>query len=95
MPAALLHWTDEGLQQLGQFMGRNGLTDIEAAIPLFERENPPPEPVVGGATNWDFFDRRDSGADSAAYEMLLNGDYEGFERVAVPAALAEVRGQRG
>ena len=87
------HYTDEGALQLQQFMQQHSIADPMVAMLAFEQLNPSPEPVVSGATNWNFFDRRDKGADSAAYEMLLKGDYEGFERVAIPAALNEVRGR--
>jgi hypothetical protein len=89
---ALLNYTDEAVVALGQFMGRNNLTDIETAMVEFERQNPPPEPVVSGATNWNFFAQRDNGADTA-YQMLLKGDDEGFLRVSIPAAIESVRGR--
>jgi hypothetical protein len=94
VPAALLHWTDESIAQLGAFMAEHGISDPELAMVEFEKQHPPPEPVAGSRTNWNFFGRRDNGADNAAYEMLLHGDYEGFLRKSIPAALAEVRGQR-
>jgi hypothetical protein len=87
------HYTDEGALQLQQFMQQHDISDPMVAMLAFEQLNPSPEPVVSGATNWNFFDQRDSGADSAAYQLLLKGDFDGFERVAIPAAIESVRGR--
>jgi hypothetical protein len=87
------HYTDEGALQLQQFMQQHSIADPMVAMLVFEKMHPPPDPVVGGGTNWNFFDRRDSGADNAAYQLLLKGDFDGFERVAVPAAIESVRGR--
>jgi hypothetical protein len=85
------HYTDEAVEGLEQFMEKHGIADHELAMPAFEKKNPPPEPVVSGGTDWNFFDQRDN--PESGLEMLLKGDQEGFLRKAVPAALAEVRGR--
>ena len=87
------NYTDEAVLQLHRLMQQHNISDPMVAMLVFEKMHPPPEPVVSGATNWNFFDQRDSGADSAAYQLLLKGDFDGFERVAVPAAIESVRGR--
>jgi hypothetical protein len=85
-------YTDEAVEGLEKFMEEHGIADHELAMPAFEKKNPPPQPVVSGGTDWNFFDQRDN--PESGLELLLKGDQEGFLRKAVPAALAEVRGQR-
>jgi hypothetical protein len=90
---ALLQYTSEALVDLGRHMAQYGIVDIETGMKEFERLHPPPEPVAGSRTNWNFFEQRDKGADSTAYRMLLKGDDEGFLRQAIPAAIESVRGR--
>jgi hypothetical protein len=94
--AIAANYTDEAVEGLEKFAAANGISDPGRAMAEFEKRNPPPEPVVSGGTNWAFFDQRTNGAASADNGLaeLLRGDDEGFLRKSIPAALAEVRGQR-
>jgi hypothetical protein len=85
-------YTAEGLEQLEAFMEKHEVFDHMIAIPAFERENPPPEPVVTGGSRWNFFDVREGAENDAALKDLLSGNDEGFLARAIPSALKEVRG---
>ena len=86
-------YTDEGLEKLEAWMEKRGVADHEIAIPAFERENPPPEPVVTGGRGWDFFNGIPK--DQPDLQALLNGNDEAFLATAIPAALNDVRGGGG
>ena len=83
-------YNDEGLTKVEELMEKRGIADHEAAMALFERENPPPEPVSTGGSRWNFFDQRDAG--NLGLDKLLAGDDEGFLAQALPTALKEGRG---
>ncbi len=85
-------YVGEGLEKLEEFMEKKGVADHEVAIPAFERENPPPEPVVTGGSRWNFFDVKAEAESDVALKDLLAGNDESFLAKAIPAALREARG---
>lgn len=51
-------YTDEGVAAIQKLMETKGLLDVDDAVAIFERQNPPPTPVtpVGGIGSWGFSD---------------------------------------
>lgn len=86
-------YTDEGLETLETWMEREGVASHKVAIPAFEKENPPPEPVVSGSANWNFFDQRDKQAGDEAFKALMNGDDDTWLSHSINATLKEARGR--
>jgi hypothetical protein len=82
-------YNDEGISKIEELMEKRGVADHEVAAAYFERENPPPDPVVTGSQRFSFFDMP---KDDVSLEALMKGDDEGFLRQAIPAALKDVRG---
>ena len=86
-------YTNEGLQALEKWMEDNGVADHRIAIPAFEKENPPPEPVNdGGSSRWDFFNSKDQ--ENPDIKALMEGNEDRFMSAAIKQALAEARGRR-
>jgi hypothetical protein len=85
-------YTDEGLTQLEAWMEKKGVADHTLAIPAFERENPPPEPVMTGGQRWNFFDKPTQ--EDPNYKALLEGREDDFMGQAIGSALRDVRSQR-
>lgn len=82
-------YNDEGVEQVEKLMQQRGIADHKAAMALFERENPPPEPVVTGGSKWNFFDPPSE--NDTGLKLLMNGDTDGFLAQAIPAALNDAR----
>jgi hypothetical protein len=85
-------YTPEGLEKLEKFMETHGVADHRIAIPAFERENPPPQPVTTGGQRWDFFGAKETRPPDL--KALLEGDEDSFLAQAIPEALGSVRNQR-
>lgn len=86
-------YTDDGLQRLEKWMEDNEVADHRVAMPAFERENPPSEPISdGNSGRWDFFNKNDQ--EQPDIKSLMEGDEDQFMRTAIPAALTHVRNQR-
>jgi hypothetical protein len=85
-------YTAEGLEKLEKFMEDNGIASHRHAIPSFEKENPPPQPVSTGGQRWDFFGSKESRPPDM--EALLRGDEDAFLGPAIADALSAVRGQK-
>jgi hypothetical protein len=85
-------YTPEGLEKLEKFMEAHGVADHRIAIPAFERENPPPEPVTTGGQRWDFFGAKETRPPDL--NALLEGNEDAFLAQAIPEALAAVRNKR-
>jgi hypothetical protein len=85
-------YTAEGLEKLEKFMETNGIASHRHAIPSFEAENPPPQPVSSGGQRWDFFGAKETRPPDL--NALLAGDEEAFLGPAIADALNAVRGQR-
>ncbi len=86
-------YTEEGLQQLEEFMEKNGVADHSLAIPAFERLHPPPEPVVSGGSRWNFFDQATPNGDAVLKNFMDSGNDEAFLAATLPQALKDVRGR--
>jgi hypothetical protein len=80
-------WTQEAAAQIQQLAAQRGL-DIASAAALFERQHPPPEPVMTGGPRY-FPPPPQATIDLAP---LYRGEDEVFLDRAIPAALSEVRG---
>lgn len=85
-------YLDEGLEKLEKWMEEHGVADHAIAMPAFERENPPPEPIMTGGQNWNFATPEDRQA--ADLKPLFEGNEDAFLGPAIRNALAEARGQR-
>lgn len=83
-------YNDDGIAKIEEIMEKRGIADHEAAMALFERENPPPEPVMTGGSRWNFFE---APKEDVNFKALMEGQDEAFLGSAVGAALKEVRGR--
>lgn len=84
-------YTDEGIDKIEKLMEERGIADHDAAAALYDRLNPPAEPVASVQHRFNPFESR--GDDEAkAMKMLLEGNEEGFLGSMIPQALADVRG---
>lgn len=89
-------YTDEGLTQLEKFMETHGVADHKIAIPAFERENPPPEPVQPSGAGSAFNIFGDKRPEDSAITQLLEGKIgeNQFLDKAVGETLRDLRGGR-
>ncbi len=94
-------YTDEGIAAIEKLMETKGLLDVEDAVAIFERANPPAMPVTpGGITGqaWNFADQPTEGGDKDIAALLANkGDGPGADAAAMRmanATLQELRGAR-
>ena len=90
-------YTDEGIAKIEEIMKTKGILDVDDAVAIFERTNPPATPATpaGGMTGsaWGFTDVND-GTDKAIQELIATkGQVDSVaDRMAI-AALSEFRGQ--
>jgi hypothetical protein len=88
-------WTDEGLKSLEEWMEQKGVADHEIAIPAFERENPPAEPIASGSSHRAWLAQPQRAADPAAeLKVLFDGDENAFLHRSIESALREIRSVR-
>lgn len=69
------HYTDEGVEQIRKLMETKGLLDVDDAVAIFERANPPPTPATpSGITGdkWNFADVSDPGTDKAISDLIAS-----------------------
>jgi hypothetical protein len=93
-------YTDEGVAAVQKLMDTKGLLDVDDAVAIFERTNPPAMPVTpgGGLTGdrWNFADNNE--ADKNIQALLAGkGDSQSADAAAMRMAqqtLAEMRGGR-
>ena len=85
-------YTAEGLEKLEKFMEEHGVADHRIAIPAFEKENPPAQPLMNGGQRWDFFGAKET--QPPDLKELLAGNEDAFLGPAIASALAQSRGQR-
>jgi hypothetical protein len=91
-------YTDEGVAAVQKLMDDKGLLDVDDAVAIFERNNPPPTPVTpGGIGSWGFADlttSTDSQADKSIAALITSKgeDNAVVDRMAIDA-LKEFRGQ--
>jgi hypothetical protein len=82
-------YNEEGIAAVEKLMEERTLVDHEAGAALFERLNPPAQPVVSGGSRWNFFDLP---KDDISLDTLLKGNDEAFLNQSIPAVLKDVRG---
>jgi len=69
------HYTDEGVKAVRDLMETKGLIDVDDAVAIFERANPPPTPATpSGITGdkWNFADVSDPGTDKAIADLIAS-----------------------
>lgn len=87
-------YTDEGVAKLEEWMEKRNVADHEIAVAAYERENPPPEPVVTGGSRWNFFDSVGGNSGDAALDQFMKtGNDDQFLSTMIPEALKEARGR--
>ncbi len=85
----------EGLDSLESFMAAHNIADHAVAIPAFEREHPPAEPIASSGSRRALLAQPRREIDPAAeLRALFDGDEAGFVDRGIRAALAEVRNIR-
>ena len=94
-------YTDEGVAAVRKLMETKGILDVEDAVAIFERSNPPQVATPGGGITgdrWNFADQIDSTADKDIAALLQNrGDGQAGDAAVMrmaQSALAEIRGGR-
>ncbi len=88
-------WLDEGISKVKAIMEEKGLLDVEDAVAIFERRNPPPAPIApGGSGAWNFMDDAALGdADADIKKMIeTKGNSDALLNSMVNKTLLEVRG---
>ncbi len=88
-------WMDEGIAKVKAIMEEKGLLDVDDAVAIFERRNPPPAPIApGGSGAWNFMDDAATGdADADIKKMIeTKGNSEALLNQMVNKTLLEVRG---
>jgi hypothetical protein len=87
-------WMDEGIAKVKAIMEEKGLLDVDDAVAIFERRNPPPPPIApGGSGAWNFMDDVSNDADADIKKMIeTKGNSESLLNSMVNKTLAEVRG---
>lgn len=90
-------YTDEGVAAVQKLMEEKGLPDVEDAVAIFERNNPPPLPATpsGGIGSWGFTDSAGD-ADKSIQDLIASkGNSEQIADRMAREALNEFRGQMG
>ena len=95
------HYTDEGIKAVRDMMEAKGLIDVDDAVAIFERANPPQMPATpSGITGdkWNFTDTSAPGTDKAIADLIANkGDGSVADAIVGRMAnetLMELRGAR-
>jgi hypothetical protein len=95
------HYTDEGVEAVRKLMETKGLIDVDDAVAIFERANPPQMPATpSGITGdkWNFTDTSAPGTDKAIADLIANkGDGSVADAIVGRMAnetLMELRGAR-
>jgi hypothetical protein len=95
------HYTDEGVEAVRKLMETKGLIDVDDAVAIFERANPPQMPATpSGITGdkWNFTDTSAPGTDKAIADLIASKG-EGSVADSVVGRMAnetlmEIRGAR-
>ena len=82
-------YSDEGIEKLEAFMQEHAIAEHEAALPYYEKLNPPPAPAVGSGTRWDFFGPQTD--ESLDMKLLYEGKDEEFLQKTISDTLNRVR----
>jgi len=89
-------WMDDGIAKVKAIMEEKGLLDVDDAVAIFERRNPPPAPIApGGSGAWNFMDDVTNDAD-ADIKKLIEGKGANDQHLnkMINQTLLEVRGSR-
>lgn len=88
-------YTDEGVAAIQKLMDDKGLLEVEDAVAIFERNNPPQVPVTpGGIGAWGFTDTTGETDKSIADLIASKGESEQVADRMARQALQDFRGQR-
>ena len=89
-------YTDEGVKAVRDLMEAKGLLDVDDAVAIFERSNPPQMPATpSGHTggSWNFMDENAGDSDKNIAALIANkGSNEAATDRMVNQALQELRG---
>lgn len=90
-------YTDEGIESIRKLMETKGLIDVDDAVAIWERQNPPPAPATpsGGMTgsSWGFTDVN-ADTDKSIQELIATrGQVDSVADRMAAQALNEFRGQ--
>jgi hypothetical protein len=90
-------YTDEGVAAIQKLMEDKGLPDVEDAVAIFERNNPPPLPSTpsGGIGSWSFTDSAGEADKNIKDLISTRGDSEQIADRMAREALNDFRGQMG
>ena len=87
-------YLDEGIEKIKKMMEDKGLLDVDDAVAIFERNNPPQLPVTpGGIGSWGFTDMTGEADKSIADLIASKGQSEQVADRMARDALNEFRGQ--
>jgi hypothetical protein len=90
------HYTDEGVEAIRKLMETKGLIDVDDAVAIFERTNPPPTPAMpSGITGqaWGFTDIT-AEADKSIQDLIASkGQNDQIADRMATQALNDFRGQ--
>ena len=88
-------WMDDGIAKVKAIMEEKGLLDVDDAVAIFERRNPPPAPIApGGSGAWNFLETPDDGDADIKKLIETKGNSEGLLNKMSNQALLEVRRSR-
>jgi hypothetical protein len=88
-------YTDEGIKAVRDLMEAKGLLDVDDAVAIFERSNPPQMPATpaGGMTgqSWGFIDNNDKADEDIKALIATRGDNDAIVERMAHRALNEFR----
>ena len=90
------HYTDEGVDAVRKLMETKGLLDVDDAVAIFERTNPPPTPATpSGITgaSWGFTDMPGEADKSISDLIASKGQNDQIADRMAAQALSDFRGQ--
>lgn len=94
--AKLRGLTDEGRKKVQEIMDNKGILLPEDAYLIFERDNPPPPPVMPGGTGpWNFMEPTAEDGQDIKKLIESKGENAPLLDKMIREGLAEVRGQSG
>ena len=84
-----LRVSDEAISEIEKLMGDRNIVDHEAGLALFEKQHPPPPPVMNGSSRFGWFDGAEK--DAPDTKLLLDQQYDEFLGQAIDKARADFR----
>jgi flagellar biosynthesis/type III secretory pathway protein FliH len=87
-------WMEEGITKVKAIMEEKGLLDVDDAVAIFERRNPPAAPIApSGSGAWNFMDAASEGVDADIKKLIeTKGESEPLLNKMVNQSLMEIRG---